>query len=146
MTEVKRFSLIKPTVNTPFQIDFAWWQQTDSNWRVYLRDSLCQEHRKAFENTREDIKVDWVDAETAEVTEVDGLQHVLIAHCAQQEGFLNEHTSIVDAVFRTLLANGNNPMTPVEFASHIKHPPELILRTFTGPKVYKGIRPRALKK
>jgi hypothetical protein len=146
MTDIKRFSLIKPTINTPFQIDFEWWKRSDNNWRVYLRDSLCAEHRKTYEDPSADIKIDWIDPETAEVQEIDGLEHVLIAHCAKQEGFLTEHTSIVDAVFRTLLANGNTPMTPVEFSANIKHPPELILRTFTGGKVYKGIRPRAVQK
>lgn len=143
MPEVKKFSLIKPTIKTPFQIDFEWWKQSDSNWRVYLRDSLCPEHRKAFEGAREDVTVDWIDADTAEVKEVDGLQHVLITHCAKQAGFLDEHTSIVDAVFRTLLANSNSPMTPLELGESIKHSPDLILRTFSGIKAYKGIRPRA---
>lgn len=146
MTELKRFSLIKPNVNTPFHVDFDWWKQTDSNWRVYLRDTLCPEHQKAFAASREDIQIDWIDPETAEVTVVDGLEHILISHCARQEGFLSEHTSIVDAVFRSLLANGNRPMTPLELSGQIKHPPELILRTFVGPKVYKGIRPKAVEK
>jgi len=146
MAETKRFSLIKPSINTPLQIDFEWWKQTDNNWRVYLRDSLCSEHYKTFENSSEDITIDWIDPDTAEVQVVDGLLHVLISHCARQESFLNAHTSIVDAVFRTLLANENKPLTPLQLSESIHHPPELILRTFTSGRVYKGIRPRAAVK
>jgi len=142
MTEVKRFSLIKPTLRTPFQIDFDWWMKHDNNWRVYLHDSLCPEHQNAYVDFKEGQAIDWIDPDTAEVQSVDGLQHVLITHCARQEGFLTEHTTLVDAVFRSLLANGNVPMTPVELGNHLKRPPETILRTFSGPQVYKGIRPR----
>ena len=37
MAEVKRFSLVKPTVDTPFHIDFAWWKKNERDWHVYLR-------------------------------------------------------------------------------------------------------------
>lgn len=137
----KRFSLVKPTVNTPFHIDFDWWKQHDSNWRVYLHAMLCDEHREAFAEMNEETRIDWIDAETAEVTSVDGLQHILITHCAKQPEFLSANTALVDAVFRTLLAEGNRPMTPVELSQVIGRPAETILRTFAGPTVYKGIRP-----
>lgn len=142
MTEIKRYSLIKPTTKTPFFIDFTWWRSHDNNWRVYLHDSLCPEHRAAFENMEEDQCVDWIDPDTAEVQSVDGLQHILITHCAKQEGFLTAHTTVVDAVFRTLLANGNTPMSAEELSAQLHRPADVILRTLSGPQVYKGIRPR----
>jgi hypothetical protein len=142
MSDIKRFSLIKPTVKTPFYIDFDWWKRTDNNWRVLLLDSLCPEHRAAFADLAENECIDWIDPDTAEVQSVDGLQHILITHCARQEGFLTEHTMMVDAVFRTLLANGNIPMTPIELSSALGKPAETILRTLAGPQVYRGIRPR----
>lgn len=142
MSEVKRYSLVKPTVKTPFFIDFTWWRQHDNNWRVYLHDSLCPEHQAAFSSLEEEQCIDWIDPETGEVQSVDGLQHILITHCAKQEGFVTTHTTMVDAVFRTLLANGNNPMTPEELSVQIDRPAEVILRTLAGPQVYKGIRPR----
>ena len=142
MTDVKRFSLVKPTLETPFSIDFDWWKQHDNNWRVYLYSYLCQEHQSTFAEAQQDMKVDWIDPETAEVRMVDGLQHVLITHCAQQPEFLNSNTTLVDSVFRVLLANGNAPMTPQQLGEAIHRPPETILRTLTGMQVYKGIRPR----
>ena len=141
MAEVKRFSLVKPTLETRFHIDFDWWSQNDRDWRVHLHSFLCPEHQEAFSNVRGDEQVDWVDPETAEVQQVDGLQHVLITHCAKQPGFIDEHSALVDAVFRLFLANGNTPMTPVELGERLGRPPQTILRTFSGMRVYKGLRP-----
>ena len=141
MTEAKRLSLVKPTVHTSFCIDFDWWRQNDREWRVYLRSLLCPEHQQAFTELDQDEQVDWVDPETAEVHRVDGLQHVIISHCAKQEGFLGEHTALVEAIFRLFLLNGNTPMTIVELAERLNRPARTILRTLSGPRVYRGLRP-----
>jgi len=85
--------------------------------------------------------VDWVDPETAEVQQVDGVQHILITHCARQQSFISEQNTLVDSVFRLFLANGNTPMTPIELAETLGRQPEVILRTLTGTRVYKGLRP-----
>lgn len=142
MIDAKRFSLVKPTLDTPFSIDFDWWKQHDNNWRVFLFSFLCAEHQASFSESRNDIAIDWVDPETAEVRTVDGLQHVLMSHCARQSDFLSNTSALVDSVFRTLLAHGNEPMTPVELGKEINRPAETILRTLSGMQVYKGIRPR----
>jgi len=139
--ETKRFSLVKPSLQTNFHIDFDWWGQNDRDWRIYLLSLLCPEHQQAFAELPEDHLVDWIDPETAEVQQVDGLQHILITHCAKQPGFITEHTTLVDAVFRTFLSNGNAPMTPNELGSYLLRPPETILKTLTGTRVYRGLRP-----
>ena len=136
-----RSSLVKPTITTPFKIDFDWWKNHDRDWRVYLRSFLCEEHQKVFENMSNDELIDWVDPDTAEVTQVDGLQHILISHCARQEGFLTEKMALVDSVFRVFLSNGNKPLTVEQLSEILDRPPETILRTFSGIRVYKGIRP-----
>lgn len=141
MSDVKRFSLIKPTIRTPFHVDFEWWKQHDNNWRVFLQSYLCPEHQDAYAGITTGQDVDWIDPETAEVTTVDGLLHVLITHCARQPGFVDEHTAMVDAAFRILMANGNQPMTPEQLATRLGRPAETILRTLAGLTVYKGIRP-----
>lgn len=143
MIEGKRFSLIKPTLQTCFHIDFDWWSKNDRSWRVYLRSELCPEHQKAFEEMPTGEEVDWIDPETAEVQRVDGLQHVLITHCAKQPGFISEHSTLVDAVFKIFLSNGNTPLTPIELSERLGRPAETILKTFSGTRVYKGIRPCA---
>ena len=52
MTELKRFSLVKPSLQTRFHIDFDWWGQNDRNWRVDLFGFLCPEHRETFAEIR----------------------------------------------------------------------------------------------
>jgi len=141
VSEPRRISLVKPTLQTHFHIDFDWWSHVDRDWRVYLRSYLCPEHQDAYADTGLDEMIDWVDPETAEVQQVDGVQHILISHCARQESFISQQTTLVDSVFRIFLANGNTPMTPVELAAALKRQPEMILRTLTGPRVYKGLRP-----
>ena len=141
MTEVKKISLIKPTLQTPFHIDFEWWRANDNNWHIALQSLLCLEHQEAYANLPEGQMIDWVDPETAEVRQLDGLQNTLINHCAKQAGFLDEHTALVDAIFRLLLANGNMPMSAEELGTQLNRPAGTILRTIAGPRVYKGLKP-----
>ncbi|RME08159.1 MAG: hypothetical protein D6803_01875 [Anaerolineae bacterium] len=138
---MKKTSLVIPTVDTPFHIDFEWWQQNDRDWRVHLLSSLCEEHRAVYAEMEGGQLVDFVDPETAEVQQVEGLQHILISHCARMPDFITERTSLVEAVFRTFLANGNVHMSPRELSEHLQRPADLILRTISRARVYKGIRP-----
>lgn len=141
MTDLRRLSLAKPTLQTKFHIDFDWWTQSDQDWRVYLQSLLCLEHQQAFNNFKGDISIDWVDPVTAEVQRVDGIQNILITHCAKQPGFITEHTAIVDALFRIFLSNGNEPMTPQQLGERLGRPPLTILNLLSGRQVYRGIRP-----
>ena len=141
MAEVKRFSLVKPTVDTPFHIDFAWWKKNERDWHVYMRSLLCAEHQEAFANTEEGETIDWIDPVTAEVKPVEGVQNALMTHCVKQPDFLTSQTALVEAVFRLFLTNGNVPMSSGELGARLNSPPETILRTLAGARVYKGIRP-----
>lgn len=141
MSDLKRHSLVKPTIQTQFHIDFDWWAENDNDWRVFLYGLLCQEHQDAFAGALEAKMVDWVDPATAEVQRVDGIQHVLISHCAKEPDFITPHTALVDAVFRMFLASGNSPLTPLEISAHLGRPADMILRTLTGGRVYRGVRP-----
>ena len=93
-------SLLKPTVQMPFHIDFDWWTQNDNDWHVFLRSLLCPEHQQALAEVQEGALIDWVDPHTAEVQQVDGIQHALMTHCALQPDFVDPHTAVVEAVFR----------------------------------------------
>jgi hypothetical protein len=141
VTEIKRFNLVKPTTKTRFHIDYDWWRQNDRDWRVYLRSFLCPEHQQAYSMMDLFDQVDWVDPDTAEVQRVDGLQNVLITHCARQPSFITQHATLVDSVFRIFLANGNSPLSPDELAEQLGRDSTIILRTLTGPRIYKGLRP-----
>ncbi|MBN1303583.1 MAG: hypothetical protein JXA13_04045 [Anaerolineales bacterium] len=143
MNDVKRFSLIKPTLETPFHIDFDWWKFNDRDWRVYMRSLLCSEHQEALAEIQDDQKVDWIDPVTAEVKLVDGVQHILMSHCARQPEFLTQQTALVEAIFRMFLTNGNTPMNSQELGARLKRPAETILKTISGPRVYRGLRPKS---
>lgn len=134
-------SLLKPTIKTPFHIDFEWWQQNERDWHVFLRSFLCAEHQEAFANVEEGDLIDWIDPQTAEVKPVDGVQHALISHCAQLPDFVNQRTAVVEAIFRLFLANGNIPMTAEDLSGKLGKPADTILRTIAGPRVYRGLRP-----
>ena len=141
MAEAKRFSLVKPAVDTPFHIDFAWWKKNERDWHVYLRSLLCAEHQDAFANMEEGEMIDWIDPQTAEVKLVDGIQHALMSHCALQPDFANARTALVEAVFRTFIVNGNVPLSADELGKKLGRPADTILRTIAGPRVYRGLRP-----
>lgn len=134
-------SLLKPTAKTPFHIDFEWWKQNERDWHVFLRSFLCPEHQEAFANVDEGDLIDWIDPQTAEVKPVDGVQHALISHCAQLPEFVNPRTAIVEAIFRSFLANGNIPMSAEDLSKKLGKPADTILRTIAGPRVYRGLRP-----
>ncbi len=131
----------RPTVNTKFHIDFDWWAEQGRNFRVTLLSHLCPECRAGFDNFREAELIDWVDENTGEVTRVDGLWHSLRTCCSTKPDFINELTPLTTAVFRTFLANGNEPLTSIEISERLHRPAETVLRTIAGPNVYQGIRP-----
>jgi hypothetical protein len=134
-------SLLKPTIQTPFNIDFDWWEQNDRDWHVYMRSLLCPEHQLSFNDVEEDSLIDWIDPLTAEVKQVDGVQNALMTHCALQPDFVNPHTAMVEAVFRIFLVNGNQPMSAADLSKKLNRPADIILRTLTGPRIYRGLRP-----
>ena len=137
----RRPSLVKPTLTTPFHVDFDWWQKNERDWHVYLRSLLCQEHQELFEGVQEGEMIDWIDSKTAEVKQVDGIQHTLMSHCARLPEFVTEQTAMIEAIFRVFMTNDNRPMTVEELGVELGRPAQTILRTLSGPRVYKGIRP-----
>ncbi len=141
MLEGKRLSLVKPTLQTPFHIDFDWWQEHDRSWRVYLRNVLPSDIQEGLGDADPEAKIDIVDSETAEVKQVDGLLHLLITKVATRDDFLTEHTAMVDAIFRIFLANANKPLNAEELSQRLGRPSQTILRTLSGPRVYRGVRP-----
>ena len=134
-------SLLKPTSKTPFHIDFEWWKKNERDWHIFLRSLLCAEHQEVFANMEEDERIDWIDPQTAEVRQVDGVQHALISHCALLPEFSNERTAMVEAVFRIFLVNGNIPMSAEELGQRLSRSADIILKTIAGPRVYRGLRP-----
>lgn len=141
MAEARKFSLVKPTIYTPYHIDFDWWGQNERNWRVHLLEYLSEEYRSSLSKAEPVENFDVIDAETAEVRQVDAIQHLLITHYAKNERFLTESSSLVESIFRLFLANGNAPLAAVEIAEKLHRSPEMILKVLSGARVYRGLRP-----
>lgn len=133
--------LIRPTTDTRFHIDYDWWERADRELDIYMHSHLCPEHQETYRDMDASSMVDHVDPQTAEVTRVPAIQNILITHCSQQPDYLTPQTSLINALFRVFMASGNTPMSSKELGERLQRSPEMILRTLSGPRVYKGIRP-----
>jgi hypothetical protein len=131
---------VKPTLDTKFHIDYSWWDREDRDLRTYLISHLLPAQRESFSNNQDESTIDWIDPVTAEVRRVDSLQQSL-TEAAKDPQYITEHTTLVDAVFRVFLANGNQPLSPNELSKRINRQSATILKTLSGAQVYKGIRP-----
>ncbi len=131
--------LARPTADTKFFVDFDWWKESGMDLKTYLYQRLPAEDIGNLETDVE--QVDMVDLETGEVRQVDGFEYMLQFYFSQLPDDFASQTSLVDAVFCILLANGNRPMTINELSERVKRAPEVLLRTLAGSKVYQGIRP-----
>jgi hypothetical protein len=132
---------VRPTIDTKFHIDFDWWGDAGRNFRVHLLTHLCEECQTRYQTYQTTELIDWIDAETAEVMQVDGLWHSLRACCSQKPDYITDSTPLSTAVFRTFLANGNEPLSSRELESKLGRPAATILRTIGGLRVYNGIKP-----
>ncbi|MFO7322261.1 MAG: hypothetical protein DIU68_011055 [Chloroflexota bacterium] len=133
-------ALAKPTLDTKFHIDYSWWERNRQDLRVYLLSHLLPDLRERLSQSAESRVVDFIDPETGEVSRLDELQ-LAIQISARDPNFINPHTSLVDSIFRVFLANGNKPLTPRELEQATGRPASLILKTLSGARIYKGIRP-----
>jgi len=133
---------LKPTVDTKFRIDFRWWEKENRNLRLYLKEFLCPECREAFGQNQDVTEVDWVDPDTGEVSRVDALYHSIQTCCSLKPGYITPTTPIVESIFRTFVANGNQPLSVRELYELLdRRPPEVLLRILTAGPIYLGIRP-----
>lgn len=137
--QIKGLSLKRVTADTPFTIDYEWWQKSELDLKTYLFSRLSIEAEVEMDSSSD--QVDLVDAETGEVVTVDGFEFMVQTYFNQLPEDFAERMSLVDAVFCVLLANANRPMTVREIADKVKRPVDTILRTVGGPKIYLGIRP-----
>ncbi len=134
----------RPSLDTKFYIDHAWWTDMGKDIRVAKRGQLCPDCQTRFPDHRNTESVDWVDPETAEVVEADALLQCLRSECARKPGFIGQGNPLITNVFRIFLLNGNQPLTPRELHEQISWKgADEILRTLAGASVYMGLRPAA---
>jgi hypothetical protein len=139
--DLKLTRFIKPTVDTPFHIDYMWWDKRDLDINIELLSHLCAEHKEAYRGKRVGEQIDWIDWQTGEVQQVDGLQYVINTHCSKQPNYISQASTLVEAVFRVFLSNSNEPLTPQQLSMRVGYQPKEILRVFSGRRAQKGIRP-----
>jgi len=132
-----------PTIDSKFAIDLDWWESSGRDFRLHLRDQLCEECQERFPDHRNTEMVDWVDLDTAEVQRADALWQCLTTMCAHQSDYIHARLPLVIAIFRALLKNQNKPLSPRElYEEYIPWKmPEVIQRTLVGGKVHLGLRP-----
>lgn len=134
-------TLVKTTIDTKFHIDFDWWERSrDEDLRTYMLSHLMPDQRDQISQSHEERQIDYIDPETGEVFRLDELR-LAIQRAAQDPNFINSHTSTVDSIFRVFLKYNNVPMSPRELAAHTGRAAEVILKTISGGRIYKGIRP-----
>jgi hypothetical protein len=137
-----RISRFRPTVDTKFHIDYDWWENSGKNFRIYLRDQLCDECRERFANHQNTENVDWIDPDSGEVRRTDALRECLRTRCANDPRYINERLPLASACFRVFLANNNTPLSPSELHQLLPwKSSEAILRTLAGDQIYFGLRP-----
>ncbi|MCB0005082.1 MAG: hypothetical protein KDE04_01475 [Anaerolineales bacterium] len=129
----------RPTFDTSYHIDYEWWDQSDIDLKTYLVSRLPQEHE--IDLDAEMDEVDIVDMQTGEVRRVDGFEYVLQTYFNQLPDDFLTRTPLAEAIFYILLANANQPLTVREIAERVGRAPDVVLKTVSGPRVYKGIRP-----
>jgi len=73
---------------------------------------------------------------------VDALYHSIQTCCSLKPGYITPTTPIVESIFRTFVANGNQPLSIRELYELLdRRPPEVLLRILTAGPIYLGIRP-----
>ncbi|MGC9400422.1 MAG: hypothetical protein ACP5HM_14975 [Anaerolineae bacterium] len=132
---------IKPTIETPFHIDYGWWERRGLDINIELLSHLCAEHKEAYRGQKVGEQIDWIDWKTGEVRQVDGLQYIISVHCSKQPNYISGASTLVESIFRVFLSNGNEPLTPYQLSMQVGYQPEEILRVLSGPRAQKGLRP-----
>lgn len=134
--KISASNLTKITLDTEMYVDYEWWERSEMDLKTYLHSRLSIEN--SFESDLD--KVDLVDIRTGEVRQVDGFQYMVQIYFSQTDEDFTNRTSLVDAAFCVLLANGNQPMTIREIAKRLNRDAETVLRTIGGRRIYQGIR------
>ncbi len=137
--KIKPKILNRPTADTKFYVDYEWWKESDMDLKSYLYQRLPVGDITAVDNNSEEV--DLIDPTSGEVRRVDGFEYFLQSFFKQLPDDFISKTSLVDAVFCVLLANGNRPMTIRELAGEVDRKPSVLLNTLSRGKIYQGIRP-----
>ena len=134
--------IVRPDTNTLFHIDSTWFEKNGRDLREEMHAALCEECRAIYPTPADARVVDRVNPQTGEVTRVDALWECLADHCGRKPEFITPTTPLMSAIFRALLANGNNPMSPEQLYQRIgKSNAAGILRVLMSADIENGVVP-----
>ncbi|HNT77420.1 MAG TPA: hypothetical protein PKH77_20600 [Anaerolineae bacterium] len=134
-------SFIKPTIDTLFHIDYSWWEEQNLDLGVQLVAHLPAELREVYAGQRVDERIDLIDWETGEVQQVQGLQYLIATRCGDDPAYIMQAPTLIEAVFRVFLSNGNQPLSARALSRLVGQPADRVLRVMSGGVVRKGLRP-----
>ena len=134
--------IARPDTKTLFRIDLDWFKGNGRDVREMLHEALCDECRARYPTPADARVVDRVHPQTGEVTRVDALWESIVDHCALKSGIVTPATPHTTAIFRALLANGNQPLSSEQLQKRIgKSSPSAILKLLMGSEIQNGIVP-----
>ncbi len=132
--------LFRPTENTKFHIDYAWFEKNGQDVRVLIYKCLTPEQQERLGDPRESVTYDYVDEQLGEVERVDRMVHLLRTENSDDPNFITARTPVFEAAFRLFLINHNQPLTALELSNRMNRKPAEVLAQLSGRTVYNGIR------
>ena len=134
--------IARPDTNTLFHIDPDWFERNGRDFRSEMYGALCDECRTYYPSPAEARTVDRIHPQTGEVMRVDALWECVADHCGLRPGYITPATPLTTAIFRALLANGNNPMSPEQLYRRVgKSSAAGILKLLMGAEIENGVMP-----
>ncbi len=134
--------VVRPDTKTLFHVDLTWFERNGRDLREAMHEALCSECRTRYPTPADARVVDRVHPQTAEVTRVDALWESIVDHCAFQPGYITPATPLTAAIFRALLANGNQPMSSEQLQKRAgKSSAAAILKLLMGSEIENGVVP-----
>lgn len=125
-------------VNTPFHINFTWWEERGRNLGRFLAEIIG----RSDADLESGDPLDFIDPQTAEVHQLDPLWVEVLTSRAFQPDYITSATPMTSALLRALVENLNRPMTSVELHRRINRAnPQTILRVLKTARTEYGIVP-----
>ena len=138
--------VVRPDTKTLFHIDLDWFKANSRDVHELLYEALCDECRARYPSPADARVVDRVHPQTGEVTRADALWESIVDHCALKPGFITPATPLTTAIFRALLANGNQPLSSEQLQKRVgKSSSSAILKLLMGSEIQNGVVPVELQ-
>ncbi len=134
--------VLRPDTKTLFHVDLTWFEKNGRDLREAMHEALCDECRAQYPTPADAHVIDRIHSQTGEVTRADALWESIVDHCAQKPGYITPATPLTAAIFRALLANGNQPMSSEQLQKRVgKSSASAILKLLMGSEIENGVVP-----